>query len=95
MKTHISMHAPAIAGRLDKRMAEIEDLNDYILAFQLNYRDNHTIYHLCNIEEIWFQNEYVEIIQKNSTYSYFVYEEINEWHIIRNEDLNDLWKWEL
>jgi hypothetical protein len=91
--TTITNHfkAPILALNIKDNVESIDNIKDYIFAIQLNYRENHTIYHLKNISEINFEENFIEIRHKNGSCNYYDYKDISEYHIINADDLSDLW----
>ena len=89
------LKAPNITLALTEKLRETTKNEEYILVFQLKYRDNHTIYHLNNVECIIFHEEYMEIRLKTQNTTYYDYNQILEYNIIKSEDIDELWRLEI
>lgn len=95
MKVTRTLKAPDITLALMEKLREIPSNEDYILVFQLKYRENHTIYHINNISHIRFHDDYMEIELKTQNITYYDYQQILEYNIIKSEDIDDLWRLEI
>lgn len=86
--------APLLALNIKDHLTGLTDntnIEEYIFAIQLNYRETHTIYHLNKIASINFEENFLEIKHKNGSSNYYNYNDISEYHIINANDLTDLW----
>ena len=86
-----NLNAPYIGVHIEETITNVKNPDDYIFAIQLNYRENHTIYHLDKIESIHFEKNFLKIQHTNGSCNYYDYEEISEYHIINADDITDLW----
>ena len=80
-------NAPSIGEKIKEKIRNIENPDDYILSVQLDYRDNHTLFYLHNIKSINFNNDFLEINQKNNGQVLLDYNCILEYCIINAEEL--------
>ena len=87
----IHYNAPEIALHLKNNINLIDNIKDYTFVIQLNYRENHTICHLKQISNINFNENFIEIIHKNGSTNYYNYNDIREYHIIKSDEISDLW----
>lgn len=91
MIIHTHFKAPLLALNIKDSIDTIEKPEDYIFVIQLNYRENHTIYHLNKISAINFEENFIEIKHLNGSTNYYNYNDISEYHILNVDDLSDLW----
>lgn len=82
--------APKIGEELTKTIEGLKNQHDYVLALQLNYRENTTIFNLNELDKIIFKEDLVEIVYKNNTHVFFSYINILEYCIINKEDVIEL-----
>lgn len=85
----IDYKAPDIATKLEQTIKNIENIEDVVLALQLKYREEHSVFYLKNIASIYFYNDFLEIKQKSNSSSYLDYKEILEYNILHIDDLID------
>ena len=92
---HTHYNAPLLALNIKDHLTGLttntNNIRDYLFAIQLNYRENHTIYHLNKISAINFEENFIEIKHLNGSTNYYNYNDISEYHIINADDLTDLW----
>ena len=86
-----TINAPYIGEHIKESIDNVDNTDEYIFAIQLNYRDNHTVYHLDRISSISFEANFLKIEHTNGSCNYYDYDEISEYHVINGDDITDLW----
>ena len=82
--------APKIGQELKEIIDNLENQDEYVLSFQLDYRDRNSIFNLSELDKISFNENLVEITYKNNTHVFFNYDNILEYCIINKEDVIEM-----
>ena len=86
----MSPNAPRIAYKIKDNIETLNDVKNYVLSLQLDYRDNNTIFYLKKVTRLNFEKELLEIVQSNNSHAFFDYKYILEYCVINAEDVIDL-----
>ena len=86
----MSPNAPRIAYKIKDNIETLNDVKNYVLSLQLDYRDNNTIFYLKKVTRLNFEKEWLEIVQSNNSHAFFDYKYILEYCVINAEDVIDL-----
>lgn len=82
-----TIDSPSIGERIEAKIKKLNNPDDYVLALQLDYRDNHTLFYLHKLKSINFDKNFLEINQKNNGQVLLDYNYILEYCIINAEEL--------
>ena len=90
IEIEMSPNAPRIAYKIKDNIETLNDVKNYVLSLQLDYRDNNTIFYLKKVTRLNFEKEWLEIVQSNNSHAFFDYNYILEYCVINAEDVLDL-----
>ena len=79
--------APMIALSIQAVIDELPVTDDYCLSLQLDYRDCNTIFFLDKVKSIYFNRNFLEIVQVNGSYGFFKYDNILEYCVLNIDDV--------
>ena len=90
IEIEMSPNAPRIAYKIKDNIETLNDVKNYVLSLQLDYRDNNTLFYLKKVTKLNFAKEWLEIVQSNNSHAFFDYKHILEYCVINAEDVIDL-----
>ena len=86
----MSPNAPKIAHKIKDNIEALNNVENYVLSLQLDYRDNNTLFYFKKVTKLNFAKEWLEIVQSNNSHAFFDYKYILEYCVINAEDVLDL-----
>ena len=90
IKIEMSPNAPKIAHKIKDNIEALNNVENYVLSLQLDYRDNNTLFYFKKVTKLNFAKEWLEIVQYNNSHAFFDYKHILEYCVINAEDVIDL-----
>ena len=90
IKIEMSPNAPKIAHKIKDNIEALNNVENYVLSLQLDYRDNNTLFYFKKVTKLNFAKEWLEIVQSNNSHAFFDYKHILEYCVINAEDVLDL-----
>ena len=90
IKIEMSPNAPKIAHKIKDNIEALNNVENYVLSLQLDYRDNNTLFYFKKVTKLNFAKEWLEIVQANNSHAFFDYNYILEYCVINAEDVIDL-----
>lgn len=90
IKIEMSPNAPKIAHKIKDNIEALNNVENYVLSLQLDYRDNNTLFYFKKVTKLNFAKEWLEIVQSNNSHAFFDYKHILEYCVINAEDVKDL-----
>ena len=90
IKIEMSSNAPKIAHKIKDNIEALNNVENYVLSLQLDYRDNNTLFYVKKVTKLNFAKEWLEIVQSNNSHAFFDYKHILEYCVINAEDVIDL-----
>lgn len=90
IKIEMSPNAPKIAQKIKDNIEALNNVENYVLSLQLDYRDNNTLFYFKKVTKLNFAKEWLEIVQSNNSHAFFDYKHILEYCVINAEDVLDL-----
>lgn len=89
LKINSDNNSPPIGEKIKKAIENLTHPDKFVLSLQLDYHDHNTLFYLNKVNQITFNQELLEIEQKESV-AFFSYEHILEYCVINAEDVLDL-----
>ena len=86
IKIEMSPNAPKIAHKIKDNIEALNNVENYVLSLQLDYRDNNTLFYFKKVTKLNFAKEWLEIVQSNNSHAFFDL----EYCVINAEDVLDL-----
>lgn len=86
MKIEFNIRAPEISLKIKESLETLlDEVENYLLIVQLNYRDNNTNFQLNELDIINFDEYWIELTYKTGSKMFLNYENILEYSIVNNK----------
>lgn len=88
MEIKFNIRAPEISLKIKESLETLlDEVENFIMIVQLDYRDNNTNFYLNKIQCINFDEYWMEITYKNNSKMFLNYVNILEYSIVNGEEL--------